>query len=73
MKWIIMFLICGTEVCGTYIPGTRYMSKEHCNMMINEINPNKMFGLKDTNETIVKLCVPEVELSHLTDKIVEEL
>ncbi len=73
MKWVIMFLICGQEVCTTYIPGTRYMSKEHCEMMINQVNPNKIFGLKETDKEVVKFCTPEAELSHLTDRVVEEL
>ena len=49
------------------------MSKEHCEMMINQVNPNKIFGLKETDKEVVKFCTPEAELSHLTDRVVEEL
>tara|TARA_B100001287_G_scaffold262491_1_gene252464 strand:- start:2900 stop:3121 length:222 start_codon:yes stop_codon:yes gene_type:complete len=73
MKWMIMFLICGPEICSTYIGDTRYMSKEHCQMMSKQFDAIKTFNLTENDNTIAQYCLPEAELSHLTDRVVEDL
>ena len=73
MKWMMMFLICGTEICSTYISDTRYMSKEHCQMMSKDFDPQPLFKLTEKDKTIAQYCLPEAELSHLTNRVVEDL
>ena len=73
MKWVVLFLICGPEICSSYIADTRFMSKDHCEMMAKNIDTKKVFKLNDKDEVLLNLCMPEAELSHLTEKVVEDL
>lgn len=73
MKWVVLFFICGPEICSTYIADFRYMNKEHCQMMSKDIDSQSLFELSDDHEELVKFCMPEAELSELTDKVVEDL
>lgn len=73
MKWVALFLICGPEICSTYIADTRYMNENHCQMMSKNIDSKKLFKLNDKDEILLQFCMPEAELSHLTKKVLEDL
>lgn len=73
MKWVMVFFICGPEICSTYIADTRYMNENHCQMMFKNINPKELFKLNDKDETLAQFCMQEAELSHLTEKVLEDL
>jgi hypothetical protein len=49
------------------------MNENHCQMMFKNINPKELFKLNDKDETLVQFCMPEAELSHLTEKVLEDL
>ena len=74
MKWLIIFLVCGQEICTTYVSEVRYLSQPQCRDALQQSSPYKTFKLnEDKDKVLAKYCTPEAELSHLTKQVVEDL
>ena len=73
MKWVVLFFICSPELCSTYVADTRFLNESHCKMMSKQIDPNVIFKLSDKHEIIASSCMPELELTNLTEIVVEDL